>query len=95
MSEMHEINREVSIACSTVQAMKYYASYHLQVSGARGACNLARPGSDIVDDGPLKPGDHEMSAFFKHLHARSRCSSANASRCSAGNLAEGTPGCET
>ena len=41
--------------------------YHLQVPRPRCAGDLAGPRPDIEDDGSIKPGQHEMSAFFIHL----------------------------
>ena len=41
-------------------------AYHLQVPGARRACDLAGPGANIVNDGPLKPGHHEVGTLLKH-----------------------------
>ena len=55
------------LACAVTETT---LAYHLQVPGARRACDLAGPSANIVNDGPLKPGHHEMGTLLVHLVQR-------------------------
>lgn len=50
-----------------IESLAWYPIYHLQISGTRFTSECMGPGSDIVDDGSVKPWKHEMGSFLINL----------------------------